>query len=103
MMKYFKTKIGIIAVDPYKKVYQNGQLAAQLVCGRGPTPGSDWYISDQVFKVSDLGKEVYPGKRKKKQLEAFTDVPNDYAARWLARVLVYASIGGIIWLLIHLI
>jgi hypothetical protein len=98
-MRYYKTKIGVVSVDPYKRVYQNNVLVPQFVCGRGPDECG--FITDQVFRVSDLGKEVYPGKRKKKQLEAFTEVRDDSAARWLARVLVYASIGGIIWLLIR--
>jgi cysteine synthase len=99
MLKYYKIKRNIIAVDPYKKVYMGGEVDQTLACGRGV---DEWgFITDQVFKISDLGKEVYPGKRKRKELEAITDVQDDYAARWLARVLVYVGVGTIILLLIQ--
>jgi len=97
-MKYYKIKRNIVAVDPYQKVYMGGEVDQTLVCGRGASDCG--LITDQIFKVSDLGKEVYPGKRKRKQLEAVMDARDDSAARWLARVLVYASGCGIILLLL---
>jgi hypothetical protein len=111
-MKYYKTDIGYAAVDPRKKVYYNGQPVPELVCGRGHLYYRrnkkyfclDSVIGDQVYKLSDLGTEVPLDKvdtewiQKLEERKVATD---DYAARWFARVLVWACMSVVIWCILQ--